>query len=122
MRKMSILAPAVAGASSLLLASPLWAQETAWHGGYPGSQHMAGWYGGWVSMIFGPLLMILVPVALIVVVLLAVRGFWPSSNGSSSAQPTVPSAPLDILKERFARGEIDKEEFEERRRILKDDT
>lgn len=65
-------------------------------------------------MILGPLLMILVPVLLIVAVLLAVRRFWPSS-----AQ-TVPQTPLDILKERFARGDMDKEEFEERRRILSD--
>jgi putative membrane protein len=81
---------------------------------------MAGWHGGWGGMILGPLLMILVPVILIVAVLLAVQRFWPTSNGPSSAQPTVPQTPLDILRERFARGEIDKDEFEERRRILKD--
>src|SRR3546814_13688735 len=79
---------------------------------------MAGWHGGWGGMVLGPLLMILVPVLLIVAVLLAARRFWPSSTGPSSAQPTVPQAPLDILKERFARGEIDKQEYEERRRIL----
>ena len=32
--------------------------------------------------------------------------------------PRRAKTPMDILKERFARGEIDKEEFEERRRIL----
>ncbi len=32
--------------------------------------------------------------------------------------PPPPRTPLDILKERFAQGEIDKEEYEERRRVL----
>src|SRR3546814_850036 len=99
MRKMTILGPAIAGASSIFLASPLWAQGTAWNGGYPCGPHMAGWHGGWGGMVLGPLLMILVPVLLIVAVLLAARRFWPSSTGPSSAQPTVPQAPLDILQE-----------------------
>lgn len=120
MRKMTILTPALAGVCSIFLASPLWAQGAAWHGGYPCGPHMAGWHGGWGGMILGPLLMIFVPVLLIVAVLFAVRRFWPSSTGPSSAQPIVPQTPLDILKERFARGDIDKEEFEERRRILSD--
>jgi putative membrane protein len=32
--------------------------------------------------------------------------------------PPSKKTPLDLLKGRFARGEIDKEEYEERRRIL----
>lgn len=66
-------------------------------------------------MMLGPLLMILVPVVLIAAVLIALRRFSPPSSGPSSAGP---QAPLDILKERFARGEIDKDEYQERRRIL----
>ncbi|MGE3689760.1 MAG: SHOCT domain-containing protein [Novosphingobium sp.] len=65
-------------------------------------------------MILGPLLMILVPLVLVVAVLIALRRFGQPA-GSSSAPP---QTPLEILKERFARGEINKEEYEERRRIL----
>jgi putative membrane protein len=77
------------------------------------------WDGGWNGMFFGPLFMILALAAVIAIVVLLVR--WLSASGTEVRPPyQSPSAPtpLDILKERFARGEIDKEEFEERRRVL----
>lgn len=70
-------------------------------------------------MIFGPLFMILLLAVLIAAVVILVRGL---GGPGSATQPTHHSppgrTPLDILKERFARGEIDKSEFEERRRVL----
>jgi putative membrane protein len=72
--------------------------------------------GGWYGMIFGPLLMLLVIGLVIVLALRWAGGPW---QGSARAHP--PSSgrnAIDILKERFARGEIDKNEFEERRRVL----
>lgn len=71
------------------------------------------WDGGWVV---GMMLMSFLFVALIVVgVVVLVR------SSSHDGQP--PRAPgsdraLEILDERFARGEIDQAEYEERRRAL----
>ena len=90
--------------------SAAWAQQ---QGPYYGSHMWNG--GGW--MFFGPLMMIVVIAAVVAVVVLMVR--WLGGPGYGTAPHPSPGRPaLDILRERFARGEIDKEEFEERRRVL----
>jgi len=104
-----IAAPVVAAA---VLAVP-----GAWAADAPAEPYGCGpymmWGGGWYGMIFGPLLMILVLAAVIAAAALLVR--W---LGGPSQATAVGRMPIEILKERFARGEIDKDEFEERRRLL----
>ena len=79
--------------------------------------HMMWWGGGGYGMIFGPLFMIMGLAAVMALVVLLVRWIGVPLNGPYATLPT-PRTALDILKERFARGEIDKDEYEERRRIL----
>ena len=97
-----------------------WAQPRSDGYGYWGhSQMMSGMMsgGGWIGMICASVVMLLILAALVAVVVFVARGAGRSVQGSA----THPSrTPLDILKERFARGEIDKEEFEDRRRVLGD--
>lgn len=115
MRTLSI--PVMAAAGVFLMAAPawVWAQAPADTDRYGYGHHMM--WG--VGMIFGPLLVILVLALVIALVVLLVR--WLAGPVHSAAPHQVPGrTPLDILKERFARGEIDKEEFEERRRVLGD--
>lgn len=66
----------------------------------------AGW-AGWLAM---TLTMVAFWGIVIAIVVWAVRQFRPGPSEDSDA--------LSILRQRFARGEIDREEFEERRAIL----
>lgn len=73
------------------------------------------------GMFFGPLFMILILGATIAVIVFLVRWLGGAQQGFGPASLTPPvQTPLDILKERFAKGEISKEEFDERRRVLDD--
>ena len=64
--------------------------------------------GHW--MFGGPVLVIVIIFACVVLMMFMMRGRHGGERGDAAAQ---------ILKERFARGEIDKTEYEERRRALK---
>lgn len=87
--------------------------------GYPDRSHMwdGGW--GWGHMIFGSAMMIIFWGVIILLIVLAVR--WLGGVGRAGHPPgSSGGTAVDILRERFARGEIDKTEFEERRRALGD--
>jgi len=65
-------------------------------------------------MIFGPLYMIAWLAILVAVIVLIVR--WLGSSDQGSGRPA--GTARAILDERFAKGEIDHEEYEKRRRAL----
>lgn len=118
MPRVTVVKVSVAGAALALAPGLAWAQAPAEAERYVYGPHM-GWPGdGWSVMFFGPLFMILLLALLIAAVVLAVRwagGPWPGP--AAQHHPPGPS-PLDVLKARFARGEIDKDEYDERRRVL----
>jgi putative membrane protein len=103
-------------ATLLSVAAPGLALAQQAQGPYYGS-HM--WDGGWHGWIFGPIMMIVFIALAVAAVVFLVRVLGGHSHAATPYAPPGKS-PLDILKERFAKGEIDKTEFEERRRVLGD--
>lgn len=109
--------------SSLIPSSSAFAQAQNQPERYYYGPHMMDWGAGWSGMILGPLMMLIVLGALVLLVALAVSwvgASWrnPSSSDVSAASFTSGQRPLEILKERFARGELDKAEYEERKHVL----
>lgn len=87
-----------------------------WGGGYGG----AGTFGGILMMVFW--VAIIVGIVLLIVWLVrqtqAGSGVGPAHHMPPPGGPPHGETPLEILKKRYARGEIDKAEFEEKKKDL----
>ena len=94
----------------ILPLSPAFAQRyDGWHPGM-----MDGWGMGWFGGIFMIVFWILIIVGLVFLIKWLVQSSRDSSGGSG--KPT--SRALHILEERYARGEIDKQEFQDKKKDL----
>jgi len=83
----------------------MWGDMMAYMGSY-----------GWGHMRFGGLMMVLFWGALLALAVLLVRRLTRDRDEALSQQrPTA----LDLLQERYARGEIDQQEYKQRRRDLR---
>jgi len=87
-----------------------WGDNRSWHMG-PGM--MGGWGMGWFGGIFMMIFWVLVLVGLVLLIkwLIQTTNRVKSEAGNSNRA-------LEILKERYARGEIDRAEYEDKRRDL----
>ncbi|MTI48710.1 SHOCT domain-containing protein [Sporosalibacterium faouarense] len=87
------------------------------------SQHMFNFsFGlGWLWMIIGSLLKVAIVVAIVVIIVKVLQNN--KRNDNSSYKPmgnTHSNRAIEILKERYARGEIDEEEYKSKLNQLKE--
>lgn len=98
---------------TLFIAAPaIVASTAATAQNYGDHPHMWGW--GWGGAILGPIMMIVFIALIVGAVVLVLR--WMGFGGAPAAQGERNAR--DILDERFARGEIDKDEYKERKQVL----
>jgi len=104
---------------SPLLATAQQTQRSTGPGDWPGPWHM--WNGGWGFWWVFPLIMVFVIIACVAMLLLGHRaggggGLPHWGPGRSWGDPRYSA--LQILNERFARGEIQEQEYEEKKAVI----
>jgi putative membrane protein len=106
------------GASMLLFAILFpWNQALAQQQGYGGWGMGPGMMGNWGMGGFGMIFMMVFWVLVIVGLVFLVKWLIQTTS-SGKTNGSTGSKPIDILKERYARGEIDKAEFESMKKDL----
>jgi len=76
---------------------------------------MGSWGSGWMWW-FGSVMHLLFWGLVVFVLFLLARRLWSSSQSSSEVMRN--ESPMDILKRRYASGEIDREEFEQKKQDI----
>lgn len=82
-----------------------------WNYGQPGSWGYSGWGMG-LSMILMVVFWVLIIVGVVLLIKWLVEGAGGKTHGGSS------ETSMEILKKRYAAGEIDKKEYEEKKKEL----
>ena len=98
---------AIWGLNNILL-RPAFAQSGGYRNWHMGRWMMGDWGMGWFGMIF----MLLFWVLVIVGIVFLIRWLVQNTGGRSSSGVGTSSQAMDILKERYAKGEITHDEFE----------
>ena len=120
---MSLKHYVLAGLTSILFLFLLLSGNPAladWGQGYDRYRMGPGMMGDWGMGWFGGIFMIIFWVLIIVGLIFLIKWLIQSTRGVSGLTHHGYSSNkgLDILKERYARGEIDKQEFEEKKKDL----
>ena len=126
---MKRLSPAVVAAAVALAVSPSWAQQNPALGGQGPAYDYGHMWGGWgwhPGMMLFPFVMLLALIGTVALIAWLVQ--WMTHGSFHHGRFGCPHchrrwrgeehSALDILEGRLARGEIGKEEFEEKRKLL----
>ena len=101
-------------ALNYIFLSPALAQSGSYGPGHMGRWMMGGWGMGWFGMIFMLIFWGLVIVALVMLI----RWLIQNTGGRSHSVARTGGQAMDILKARYAGGEITRDEFETMKREL----